>query len=204
MSKEKKVIHIKAKYRKFVELLVGGMDKEDAMREAIPESVNWSKNTWNIMRSQIMRRNGVAEYYKLLMKRRDKEVAKTVAKEVAKEVKWSRDKATEILLKALNVLSSDFDEQAKAAKSTEGYNYNANKAKIDKRNDTARTLRDLAAELNKMYQFDKRPIEDEMNKPVTFEGEDQLQEYDYNADENANETDDLKIDNLENENIEDN
>lgn len=179
MSDERR--KLSKKLKKFVELHVGGLSVEDAIKQTLPESATWSENTWRINRSRIFKRKGVQEYYDMLMNEKDHTVSKALAKEAAKEAVWTRDRATSILVKALEVLADDFTVASSNANQT-FYNLNANKARIAKRNDTARALRDLASELNKLHQFDKSEVAMEKAKPIMFAGEDELEDFKYDKD----------------------
>ena len=175
---------IKEKHRKYVDLLIAGVDKKEAIKQTIPESKNWSEVSWRIMPSKILKMKPVKEYYDKVSRKVVNKVSTQIANEVVKESKWTRDKCTNVLLKLLDVLEQDFTESAKVDKSL--WHSRDIQAKVQKRNETARTMKELASELNKVYQIDKG-IDSNAQAPVVFTGECNLEEYNYNDEDASDE-----------------
>ena len=169
----------------FCQLMAEGkLSQVDAYIEAYPKSKAWGKAAASVAASNLAAKPHI--------KQRIEQMREAIDKQRAIKYQWSKEKASEKLIQALEKIEDNLELIEKAKKkmledqkapssivSTITYSTNA----------SVRALKEVAAELNSIYGLNKQNIQlnGALSQQVIFEGEDQLPPDENQVDNEGNE-----------------
>ena len=177
-----------AQSEKFCKLIIEEkMGQTEAYMEAYPKSKEWKKGAAAVAASNLAKKEHIQNRLAELREKCDKELVKRYV--------WSKEKATNTLMRVLEKVEKNLDliESTKTDMESKGNSSSTILSTVTfQTNSIARTVKEVAQELNNLYGLNKTNIDlTGQIKQVVFEGDTDLPDDEEEVDNEGNEIDEM-------------